>query len=171
MEIYNPLNSTETLSPNTSKCLHMPQQLHQQVPVHAMNKNTCVVWLMHKTLYGVHPHLFLNHYFCTLLITLFTIALIKYFGPQYPTFYLLIFFKVTSGFPCTCYLLKTLKHSSNHTTYKALSVSFLCLCNIQQTLKLCVSVLLSHYVFLNLCLTPSSVVINYKKSNRFYLLH
>ena len=67
-----------------------------------------------KILYGVLLHLFQIHSFSTLLLTLFTIGFIKCFVPLYSTFYLHFFFhKVTFGFSHTCYLLSTLKRSSN----------------------------------------------------------
>ena len=41
----------------------------------------------------------------------------------YSTFYLLFFFyKVTFSFSCTCYMLNTLKRSSNHSEYKTFEV-------------------------------------------------
>ena len=66
------------------------------------NKNTRAVCCMSKT-YGVLPHLFLIHSFSALLITLFTVALIKRSICLYSTFYLLLFFhKVMFSFSCTC---------------------------------------------------------------------
>ena len=83
-------------------------------------------YCMPKKLYGVFPHLFLNHQFCTLLIIPFTIALIKCSVCLYSTFYLSIFFhKFILGFSCNCYLLNTLKCSSNHNTSKYLQVFLL----------------------------------------------
>ena len=64
-------------------------------PTHHI-KNTGVVCCMPKTLYGVLPHLFLIHSILTLLITLFTITLIKSSVYLYSMFYLCLFFhKVT----------------------------------------------------------------------------
>ena len=74
-----------------------------------------------KTLFGVLNYLFLIHSFSTLVITLFTIALIKCSFRLYSTFYLVFFFhKNTFGFSCTCCLLNTLKSSSNHGVHEAL---------------------------------------------------
>ena len=69
----------------------------------------------------------LIHYFSTLLIRLFTIAFIKCSVHTYIfKFYLLFFFYITTFvFLCACYLLNTLKHSSTHSTYKALKVFYL----------------------------------------------
>ena len=86
-------------------------------------KSTCVVCCMPKT-YGVLlPHFSTIHSFSTLIITLFTIALIKYPVCLYSTFYLLFFPLVI--LTCTCHFLITLEHSQNHSVYKVLQVILL----------------------------------------------
>ena len=63
---------------------------------------------------------------CILLIAHFTIALVKCSVPLYSIFYLLIsIHKITFDFPCTCYLLDTLKRGSNYRTDEALQVLLL----------------------------------------------
>lgn len=86
-------------------------------------KNKPEVCSIPKTLYGVLSQLLLIHSFSTLLLTLFTVALVKCYVRLYSNFYLLFFFhKATFGFSCyfcfgSCYLLNTLKYKSNHTAY------------------------------------------------------
>ena len=65
-------------------------------------KKTSMVWHTLKTLHGVLLHLFPINLFSAVLITLFTISLIKRSFCLWSTFYLFLFFyKVTLGFSCT----------------------------------------------------------------------
>ena len=104
-------------SPNVTIVIHTGQdgkvvQLHLHAPAHTILK-----WLF---------HLLLIHSFCTIMITFFTIAIIKSSVRQYSTFNILIFFhKVIFDFSSICYLLNTLKCSSNHSMSKALQVFLL----------------------------------------------
>ena len=75
-------------------------------------KDTRVVCCAPKTLYGVFSQLFLIHSFSTLLITLFSISLVKSSVQLYSTFNLLfIVQKITFTFSYSCYLLNTHPHS------------------------------------------------------------
>lgn len=67
-------------------------------------KNTDVVCHTLKTLYVAFSQLLPIHSVYSLLITVFTISLVKSSVPVYSTFYLLFFFHtVTVGFSCNKY--------------------------------------------------------------------
>ena len=76
------------------------------------DKNTPEVWRTPNTLHVVFAPLLLIHAFLTVLITLFTIAFIRCSVLLHSTFYLLFFLPIfIFSFPCTCYLLNTVKAS------------------------------------------------------------
>ena len=133
-------------------------------------KSTCVVCCMPKT-YGVLlPHFSTIHSFSTLIITLFTIALIKCPVCLYSTFYLLFFLLVI--LTCTCHFLITLEHSQNHSVYKVLQVILLFVYVTRNTADVTTLLILWCEFLLDLCLTLSSMVLLYwKNSNWFYFLH
>ena len=82
-------------------------------------KNTCSMSHAYNIVGCAFPFI-PDSLFCTLLVTLFTYAIIKRAILLNSYFYFLIFHKITFGFPCTCYLLNTLKRSSNHSATEAL---------------------------------------------------
>ena len=115
-----------------------------------------------ELLYGMLPNIFMIHSISRLLITFFTIALIKCYGHTYSTFFYLLFFFyviVTWSFSCTCYLLNTVK-----ITVSTKLQSYIANCLTKNTADV-MNLYLNSFssIYVGLCLTLSSVIlINYK---------